>query len=865
MLFGSKLKNDVYPPWKESYIDYDFLKSLLKEPVDTNRVSGDNVSWTNDDESRFVEALDGQLEKVYTFQSERYNSLMEKLNRLEDQSSTEEKIKNLDFETFQAILEDTLAETKELDNFSRLNYTGFVKIVKKHDKVHPQFPSVKALLKVRLQELPFHSEGYSPLLYQISYLYNIFRSNSTVTSESMVNGSKLSSVARSNSANLNFKSFKFWVHRDNLMEVKTRILRHLPVLVYAAAPTENDNDADNIIESRFESNTFDSPSLDSSNDPDNAIVSTKSMDPFITSLYFDNEDFTLYNDKLLKTHEAPTLRIRWNGKLVDNKNVFMEKRMLVQSDDTSTGSNTNDLSSFIEDFQETRIRIEPKYLNGFIFNGDEKYKEKVLKKLKESGTMDSELNKIGKDFDVLKIFIIQENLQPIFRTIFTRTAFQIPGDDRIRITIDSDIVYIREDCFDKNRPIRDPKVWHRNDIDSNVKDPLKLLRKGEYVKFPYSVMEIKIKNNESPSMINTIFNNNANKMSNTKLPRKHGQWITELTNSHLVKEVPKFSKYIQGVASLYSDDDKLDSLPFWLPELESDIKINPKDAYYQEEQKKKKQQEVQKKLDNMRRLSNVSKSKPVGNGVTNYNTSENINNMEGIPEGEADLEDHDSSDDDTENNPNRGPSSNTTTINNRKKSKKNVKKKDPTFLNILTGRDSKLVGYDSEEEEIELPPGVIEPTSYIKNAGPVKVEAKVWLANERTFNRWLRVCTLLSVLTFSIYNSVKKSEFPKLANLLAYIYFSLTLFCGLWSYKIYLKRLSIIKQRSGEHLDAPLGPMLVAGVLFMSLIINFVVAFRVAAKKRLIVNTLENTGDIDMPLPENLQAIESFVLKVLGI
>ena len=158
------------------------------------------------------------------------------------------------------------------------------------------------------------------------------------------------------------------------------------------------------------------------------------------------------------------------------------------------------------------------------------------------------------------------------------------------------------------------------------------------------------------------------------------------------------------------------------------------------------------------------------------------------------------------------------------------------------------------------------PTSYIKNAGPIKVEAKVWLANERTFNRWLHVTTLLSVLTFSIYNSVQKASFPRLANILAHVYFALTLFCGIWAYKTYIDRLRVIRERSGEHLDAPLGPIVVAVVLALTLTINFVVAFREAAIRQREVFSVAsvgfNKGAEDVPTA--LRGIQSLIFKLVG-
>lgn len=820
-------------------MDYERLKKLLKESVlkrsemkaqSSKHQKGrgeDEDAWSEGDESNFVAALDEELEKVYGFQIKKFNTLMDKLNRLEEQTDDEATIKSLDFVNFQHALEESLSEAQELDNFSRLNFTGFIKIVKKHDKLHPKYPSVKSLLQVRLKELPFHSEEYSPLLYKISFLYNILRNNFTTVSKSLANSSKLSSV--NNTEEISFQSFKFWVHPDNLMEVKTRILRHLPVLVYAATPGENDD-----LINRLEADILDAddsiPSCSTSSNGTEDGDMSKGYDPVINTLYFDNDYFELYNNKLLKTNSAPTLRLRWTGKLADKPDIFFEKRMFVE--DSKTGSS---------DFEEIRLKLKQKFINGFIFNGDDEFKERMLRKLKDRGTMNNEISKLSDDFDSVQTFVLENELQPVLRTMYTRTAFQIPGDDRVRITIDSDIMYIREDAFDKDRPIRDPTNWHRSDIDANVAHPMKFLRAGEYAKFPYSVMEIKVKNPvKSTSAVD-------NTMSSTQLPRKHGKWIGELTNSHLVKEVPRFSKYIQGVASLFGEDEKLDMLPFWLPDLEYDIRKDPKQAYEEEKKKLKKQKETEAKMSKIKRLSTVAQIEEVR--TPSDQDQEQLDFASSPNEREADLEDHESSDEEY-------------TTHKRRKQKS---KRDPNFFRVLAGRNSKLTGVDSEDEEVDLPQGVKKPTSYIKNAGPIKVEAKVWLANERTFNRWLSVTSLLSALTFSIYNSVKKAEFPQLATTMAYIYFALTIFTGIWSYVTYVKRLDVIRERSGKHLDSPLGPLLLATVLIVTLVINFVFAFKEAAQRKHDAS-ISAVALMDSPqqLPRNLERIQEFIFRLIG-
>ncbi|KAG7927250.1 hypothetical protein KL925_002621 [Ogataea polymorpha] len=812
MLFGVKLQNEVFPPWKNYYIDYDHLKKLLKENIiestenSTKAGSSSAISaWSEKDEAEFASQLDSELEKVYTFQISKYKELDEEISKLELQSEeylksiSEKKSADFDAKAFQKKLEELLWLAKELDHFARLNFTGFIKIVKKHDRLHKGY-SVKALLSVRMKSLPLNniSEDTSPYLFRISTLYSFVRDQmgSSSLSTSLQNSiQKLSSSGRISttpSASLNnvgqkdygYKVLKFWIHPDNLMEIKTTILRHLPVLIYT---NQNDDDDDEY-----------------------------NVDPKITSLYFDNRQFELYNNKLLKNlNKTPSLRIRWSGKLRDNPELTIEKKIF----DYDTGT-SNDV----------RLSLKEKYINDFIFQKNPKDEqedmelpnrpkndsnikltlEKFVKRLERKGISKESIDKLSSNFKELQQFIRENDLQPTLRTVHTRTAFQMPGDDRVRITIDSDILFIREDSFDPDRPIRNPREWHRMDIDSSIDDPYSLLRKGEYTKFPYSVMEIKV--------ANSIFNNPSSRTL---------AWINDLTNGHLVKEVPNFSKFIQGISSLFLEDDNLDILPFWLPELENDIRKNPEQAYHDSREKQIRQQQQDEILRNLKKK--VSESP---NPVTNTGTV----HLDQIVEEEEDLDDNESSDEEsaTALSPSGKSTFNLVSTSNTlitsgapsesngfteppRKKKLNV----ASYFMPVFSKVSKLEGYESEDEEIVLPPGVVKPKTLIKQSGPIKVEAKVWLANERTFVRWLHVTTLLSALTFTIYASVSSSHIPVVATNIAYIYFALTLFSGVWAYAIYMKRLELIKLRSGRHLDGVFGPLVVALVLIFSLCLEY--------------------------------------------
>lgn len=887
MLFGAKLQNEIYPPWKDYYIDYDGLKKMLKENV---IVDGAQV-WTVDDEKAFAAELDRELEKVYSFQVSKYKDIDSGISKLEliTEKYLEElsagKKPILDKQSFEKKLEELLAETNELDHFARLNFTGFSKIVKKHDNLHKGY-SVKALLNVRMKSLPLNniSEDTSPYLYRISVLYSFLRDTvqDTSVSSSLSNSirklstsGKLSSTpSAATSGKENFKVLKFWIHPDNLMETKTTILRHLPVLVYNSLIGDNDNED---------------------------YVS----DPTITSLYFDNRSFELYNDKLLKQKtKNPSMRIRWTGKLKDNDEVTLENKTF----DYETG-----------DEDVIRLNLKPKYVNDFIFAGKHQKKQphhtaidpeevpddnlaemyedlgfpeakegrqpftlqRYEQRLQRKGLPQSTIDRYANDYKNLQSFIQQHDLQPTMRSMFTRTAFQMPGDNRLRISIDSDILFVREDSFDPDRPIRDPDQWHRTDIDSNVANPFSLLRKGEYNKFPYSAMEIKV--------ASSIFNN-----PNSKTLR----WVSDLSNGHLVKEVPNFSKFIQGVSSLFLEDDNLDILPFWLPDLDSDIRKDPEQAYKDNRNKQQKQEKKDETLKNLRKKIGEA-PRPLAKGGTSH--------LDYIIDGEdldVDSSDEESSASNTtpatristepsdptknsveavaeiEREESRRPSAirappplavdpyaDESRHPMKLASSKNFQQQHhdfkQTFMPMFA--TSKLEGYESEDEEVVLPTGVIKPSTLIRQSGPVKVEAKVWLANERTFIRWLHVTSLLTALTFSIVSSAEATHFPELAMGTAYIYFGLTLFSGCWAYAIYSKRLELIKMRSGTHLDGMFGPLVVGGALIVSLILEYYIGVKryVSVKGIYATDPTTNAFVLDQPNEDaqNLPVIMQWMLR----
>lgn len=712
MLFSQKLSEEVYEPWREHYIAYDQLKKLLKE-------SNPSAQWTDADETRFVETLDKELDKVYGFETAKFNEISDRINAVEQQVSGTQVV---DSKALEPVLEQIVSDATHIDKFRRLNYTGFTKLVRKHDRLHPQY-RVMPLLQTRLQTLPFHGERYSPLLKRLGGVFAKLDGGEDSLARSQVLGSIREQKFHSNG----YVTLQFWVHPDDLMEVKTRVLRRLPVLVY------NREDEDE-----------------------------NEKDPFVTSLYLDNSEFKLYkstldidDDSSSQPSKGTTLRFRWYGPLSEKPEIVLEEH--------------NEIDGRI-----TRINIKEKSINRFL-SGDESVIKKQCRKMRERHASSQAVEDYETAAKELQSFIHSNHLQPVLRTVYRRTAFEIPGDDRVRVILDQDILFLREDAFNKELPIRDPSNWHRADLDQPGVNPQGLLRKGEFARFPYSVLEVRLKSDAAKGV--------------ETLP-----WIDELRSSNLIKEVPHFTKFLQGVAVLFGENEHLDSLPFWLAQLDAKPDADHRAA--------------------PGTTPGAPGSSGGAGGAAPANAQPQTLNV--VPkftnykfDGDEDEFDSEDSglldevvDGDIE-----------------------VDTQSENYVGFPT-RVGKLSDEESEDDEVDLPPGVEAPSEWIKNQSSPKVEAKVWLANERTFNKWLHITCLLSALTFTLYSSVSRAASPHVATLVSYVLFGLTIFSGLWGYSQYLLRIRYIKERGDRPMDAPLGPLVVSIGLFLALVLNFVALYK---------------------------------------
>jgi VTC domain/Domain of unknown function (DUF202) len=490
-------------------------------------------------------------------------------------------------------------------------------------------------------------------------------------------------------------------------------------------------------------------------------------DPKITSLYFDDPKFSLYSDKVEKAPNASSVRLRWYGQLNEKPEILFEKKTIKDGNEA----------------EEVKFSIKEKYIQPYL-KGEYKMEKSIQRVRERHGDDSDQVKRLEDTVDTIQSFIKDRNLQPTVRANYTRTAFQIPGDSKIRVALDTELALIREDALDTERPCRDPEEWHRTDIDSSEMEyPFNGIRKGEISRFPYAILDIKVLQGTSA--------------------RKQ-EWIQELADSHLVKEAPRFSKFTHGVATLF--DDYVNVFPFWLSELENDIRKDPEKAFEEEQQKKARRAEDEVAVGSFMGGSKSSPAfiaavgSPMGKSITDKRKSViSQETPKATPVSNNIAEEDDSNDEESR-----------------------------PFTERIGGLRSVFAGMPSMARGTSgrpLPPGVTKPQQLIKDSGPVRVEPKVWLANQRTFIKWQHITVLLASLSLGLYNAAGVDN--NIARGLAVVYTIIAIFAGVWGWWMYITRSTLIRQRSGKDFDNVVGPVVVCLSLVFALCLNF--GFKVGA------------------------------------
>ncbi|KAI8809297.1 VTC domain-containing protein, partial [Cladochytrium replicatum] len=426
--FGSTFKRLVSKQWRVYYLDYDLLKRLLKES-----------SFTEQEEAAFVEALDRELARVRYFRDIKidevsrrisYNSqalvlIFKKKRALRDVAPGQPNLTGVSEEELRERL-------KQLGSFDRLNYTGFAKIIKKHDK-HTEFV-LRDLYHDKLYALSTTQQQYDAKLAEISHLLHIMREEGDL--DEVLHNLTADATAeeeKSGKREMHFerRTRKFWVHPDDAMAVKAHIIQHMPIRLVG-------------------------------------------KDSLVSSIYLDNENFEMYSSRIEHLESGETFRLRWYGRdpVTPETVVYVERKTLQD-----------------ENWHSNRFPIPASKMND-ILSGHLSPDEIV--ELREDKLSDAERIHLRSFIEDVQRTIITRQLKPVLRTAYARVAFHSLVSGGVRMSLDTEVLMVREDRLpreDGSLGGRFENNWKRDDEGIY---PFNRLPPSEVSRLRFAILEVKL-------------------------------------------------------------------------------------------------------------------------------------------------------------------------------------------------------------------------------------------------------------------------------------------------------------------------------------------------------------------------------------
>ncbi|KAF1803875.1 VTC domain-containing protein [Mucor lusitanicus] len=730
MKFGAHFQEAISPEWHSYYLDYDLLKQKLRK-------AETDGAFTERDETEFVELLDSNLEKVNAFHKAQMNRIRNEIDScttsISDQlvPESQDHSSTTELSSLQEKINSIADDVNRLEKFTRFNYTGFLKIVKKHDR-HTNY-ILRPMFMVRLNQCPFwkKEEDINALLIKLSSLFSQVRNGGGGRSMSFQQPLSASLIKEPEFGLDTRRTVikRFFVHTDDLLELKTSVLRHLPVLVYRSSSDNN---------------------------------SQEDIDPPISTLYLDNAEMDTYCSRVESAPHSQIIRLRWYGSAKGNRYISVERRTLEDE-------NSGDLKD--------KFTIKDKYVDGFL-HGDETFLHKNVKKMELNGRSKEDIDTFADLVQQVQKFIMEKHMEPVLRTYYKRTAFQIPGDTAVRMALDTDLCFMREDSglFPNEPVVRRPKGdWRRPDADINF--PFSNLKKDiEVNRYPYATFEIKL-----------------DLASDEEEPK----WITDLQDSGLLEEAYQFSKFVHGMAIMF--ENRVPLLPYWLAQIDDDRKLLPTLPSQAPSVSAKKptisQQQQQHVGEETSLLSNQQQaSNYLSVPSTSSTTPPSLVSEEG-----ASLTSQHSND--------------------------NIWQRFTQFPDqlgrILSGHRGNDNQQEQEEQAFVLPPGVKIPKKVVT---PIKVEPKVFFANERTYFSWMKFGAMLSTFSLALFNT--GDAVGKLSGVLYTLVALSTLIYGVG---LYYRRRELIRARLAGPYDEMIGPTVICFALMAAVGINAYLKFTVPA------------------------------------
>lgn len=397
------------------------------------------------------------------------------------------------FAGLEAEAEEIMSLIVRLDAYTRFNSVAFDKITKKCDKVLGT--SLRMWTSGRLRSsgmLNFREIGY--LLVPMSSVYTRLRTlKESADRPPAASGAEAGGPAAGEGKvwtppdSFSRSTTKYWVAQGDVLALKAIILRHLPVLVFGEDTTTLREITPANQDERFSTNDASA----------------------ITSVYLDSDDFSSYHTRMRRDEGATLFRIRWYG----SENVPDSMARLFVERKTHHESWTS------EDSVKERFDLLASSCANFLANGD--HYVRFFEMQRDAGKMDeSKFTKAMTLARAMQEEIVARRLVPKTRTRYRRAAFQRPDTNAVRISLDTELDFLRES--------------HGPGRFCATSDELN--RFENTFSFPFAVLEIKLQT-DAPA------------------------WITELETSGLITRCDKFSKFLSSCVHLWPAG--LTTIPQW--------------------------------------------------------------------------------------------------------------------------------------------------------------------------------------------------------------------------------------------------------------------------------------------------------------
>lgn len=223
-------------------VDSTTREVSLTAPPPTNaagrQLTADDSPLTEED---FYSTIDRELAKVESFTLQKVTELRNQIDTLErtvqeyTTSSVGKKIDN------EALIETTRESADSvaksfliLEKYVNINFMGFHKILKKHDKNSPQH-QCKQFYITRMHNQAWVRGDYSDVVVRLSSIYSALRDDNVAEENKDASQSFLRSTT------------KYWVRTEDVSKVKYAILKHLPVFLQKTATGETDSQLTNSV------------------------------------------------------------------------------------------------------------------------------------------------------------------------------------------------------------------------------------------------------------------------------------------------------------------------------------------------------------------------------------------------------------------------------------------------------------------------------------------------------------------------------------------------------------------------------------------------------------------------------------------